>query len=92
VTDPAPKDDKIGWADRPAFRRALFVALIAAAIGVAALGFVPQFHPHAVHFNVERFPVFFALFGFVAFSFIVLAGQHLRKLVTKSEDYYDGRE
>ncbi|HXI87940.1 MAG TPA: hypothetical protein VNH64_10810 [Parvularculaceae bacterium] len=93
-----PNNDK-GWADRPAFRRAIVALLVIAAIASAALGFLPEFRKEEIHFPgatapfpTEEIPIFFAVFGFVAFSFIVLAGQHLRKIVMRKESYYDERE
>lgn len=81
-----------GWADTKVFRRALIGALFIAALVAAAAGFLPQFRKDHPHFAVENLGAFFALFGFLAFSFIVLAGQHLRRLVARREDYYDERE
>ncbi len=81
-----------GWADRPGFIRAVFVLLFTACALAAGAGMVSAWHNPHPHFEVEGFPVFFAFYGFLAFMFIVLAGQHLRKLVGRKEDYYDGRE
>ncbi|NWG91768.1 MAG: hypothetical protein HXY21_04580 [Parvularculaceae bacterium] len=81
-----------GWADRKSFRRGFLALLVIAALAAAAAGFVPAFQNKEPHFAVERYGVFFAIYGFVAFAFIVLAGQHLRKLVGRKEDYYDERE
>ncbi|NNU16620.1 hypothetical protein HK107_09835 [Parvularcula sp. ZS-1/3] len=39
---------------------------------------------------VDGNPVFYGIVGFVSFSFIVLAGQHLRKILMREEGYYDG--
>lgn len=85
------KKDK-GWADTKAFRNVFLGFLILASIGAAAAGLVPAWQKEHPHFAVEGFPVFFAVYGFIAFSFIVLAGQHLRKLVGRKEEYYDERE
>ena len=84
-------DDK-GWADNPKFIRLFLGVLIISCIGAALAGFVPAFQPEHPHFEQEGWKVFFAVYGFLAFSFIVLAGQHLRKLVGKKEDYYEERE
>lgn len=85
-------DEKPGWADTPGFRRTFLIGLFIAG-GLAALaGFVPAWQKDHPHFPPEAFPVFFALYGFAAFIFIVLAGQHLRKLVGREENYYDERE
>lgn len=86
-----PHPDK-GWADTKAFRRAVLGALLIAALASAAAGFLPQFRKDHPHFAAENLGAFFAIFGFLAFSFIVLAGQHLRRLVARKEDYYDERE
>ena len=86
-----PQTDK-GWADTKSFRTAFLGVLILAAIGSAVAGFLPQFQKDHPHFSVEGMGAFFAVYGFVAFSFIVLAGQHLRKLVGRKEDYYEERE
>ena len=48
--------------------------------------FVPT---HGQHFGVEGVPGFYAIFGFVSFVLIVLAGKLLRKVIMREEDYYD---
>ena len=79
-----------GWADKKSFRNAFLGLLVIASVAAALAGFVfKKEHPH---FEVEAFGVFFAVWGFGAFMFIVLAGQHLRKLVGRKEDYYEERE
>lgn len=85
-------DQKPGWADTKAFRNAFLGLLVIAALAAAAAGFLPAFQKKHPHFAVEGLGVFFAVYGFAAFSFIVLAGQHLRKLVGRKEDYYEERE
>lgn len=92
MVDPHHGDSKPGWADTKTFRRALVGALVIAAAISAIAGFLPEFQKEHPHFSVEGMGAFFAVYGFVAFSFIVLAGQHLRKLVARKEDYYDERE
>ncbi len=93
-----------GWADNPIFIRGFLGALIISAVAAAAAGFNPAWQNPHHHFTGEHMPgffatlwrlatpVFFAIYGFAAFAFIVLAGQHLRKLVARKEDYYDERE
>lgn len=53
-------------------------------LGVAEL----VVHKHG-HFEFEEFPLFYALFGFVAFTIAVWAGKLLRALLGRDEDYYD---
>ena len=80
------KDEAPGFFDRPQVRRAIWIILIALCAGFALAGFVVDMHGY---FHVEEFPVFYGVFGFLVFSFIVLAGQHLRKILMRPEDYYD---
>jgi len=84
-------DDK-GWADSKAFRRGFLAFLVIVSLIAAGLGFLPAAQKEHPHFNVEGIPVFFAIYGFVMFSLIVLVGQHLRKIVGRDERYYDERE
>lgn len=85
-------DEKPGWADTKAFRNGFVALLVIAALVSAIAGFLPEFRKDHPHFAVEGMGAFFAAYGFVAFSFIVLAGQHLRKLVSRKETYYEERE
>ena len=85
-------DEKPGWADTEGFRKFFLGALVISCVLAAGAGFVGAWHNPHPHFDAEKFPVFFALWGFGAFVFIVLAGQHLRKLVGREENYYEERE
>ena len=89
---PEHERDKSGWAESAGFQRMFLIVLTVAAVAAAIAGFVPAFQKKHPHFAAEAFPVFFAIWGFGAFMFIVLAGQHLRKLVGREERYYDDRE
>lgn len=80
------KSEDPGFFDRPATRRAIWIILIALCALFALAGFVIDTHGY---FPVEDFGVFYAIFGFLVFAFIVLAGQHLRKILMRPEDYYD---
>ena len=86
------KSDDKGWADNPAFIRAFLGVLVFACIAAAAASLNHDWHNPKPHFALESVPAFFALYGFAAFAFIVLVGQHLRKLVGRKEEYYDERE
>ena len=89
---PDHERDKPGWAESKGFQRLFLIVLVIAGLGAAAAGFVPDFQKKKPHFDLEAIPVFFALGGFGSFMFIVLVGQHLRKLVGREERYYDDRE
>lgn len=84
---PKPADDHApGFFDRPKTRKALWIILIALCVIFALAGFFVEMHGY---FPIESFGAFYAVFGFAVFSFIVLVGQHLRKIIMRSEDYYD---
>jgi len=85
-------DEKPGWADTKTFRNAFLGVLVLASLAAAVAGFLPAYQKEHPHFDIEGMGAFFAIYGFVAFAFIVLAGQHLRKLVARKEDYYEERE
>ena len=59
-------------------------------LGIALLLVVLEFiiHRHG-EIALEEIPLFPALYGFVAFVFIVYAGRGLRLLIMRREDYYD---
>ena len=48
------------------------------------------YHRHG-HFKVEEFPGFFALYGFIMFSFIILGATVLRYFIKRKEDYYGSK-
>ena len=82
----APKDGKVGWFDKPENIKMFLSGLYAACFIVFVAGFFVEMHPY---FGIEEVRFFYAIWGFICFAFIVLFGQHLRKLVGRSEDYYD---
>ncbi len=59
-------------------------------VGLGALVFIGLDFviPRHAHFGFEAWKGFFAVFGFLAFSFVVLAGWPLRALTGRPEDYY----
>ena len=59
-------------------------------LAIAALLVVLEFilHRHG-EVAVEDVPLFPALFGFLAFLFIVQIGKWLRLMIMRDEDYYD---
>lgn len=77
---------------RPGFIRGFLIVLGIACVLSALAGFVESWQNPHPHFAAERFGVFFAFWGFASFMFIVLVGQHLRKLISRKEGYYDERE
>lgn len=84
--DDASSHEGQGWLDRPANVSRIYYGLIAICALLAVLGFFVDAHGELA---IQHFPVFYGLFGFIAFIFIVFAGKALRKLVMRDEDYYD---
>lgn len=75
-----------GFFERPGTIRAIQIALIVACVVV----FLADFgHFRHGHFDIEEWPGFFALFGFVAYVAIVTTAKGLRLFVMRPEDYYD---
>ena len=60
--------------------------LVLIAVILVPLEFVAHRHGEIALENIWLFP---ALYGFVAFVFIVYAGRALRLLIMRREDYYD---
>lgn len=73
--------------DKPQNVQRVLYGLYASLILLLALE--PFIHKHP-YFSWERWPGFFAIFGFVACVLLVLAAKYiLRPLVKREEDYYD---
>jgi len=84
--------EPIGWMDRPDTVKRLFtifyfvcVVLVAAEILLAT---VPIEHATPLEERM-RFLVY-PVYGFVSFWFLVLVARPMRKLLIRSEDYYEG--
>jgi len=90
--DPNRSDDRVhplarrvAFIDSPAFGQVFLVVL---AIASVALALVDLIHHRHVLFSWDGFPGFHALFGFGAFTFVVLMGWPLRMLLSRPESYY----
>jgi hypothetical protein len=81
-------DGEPGWFERRENQNRLFYGLLVVAAALMAAELVFGLHPH---FDIERIPWFYALFGFLAFVVIVFAGLLLRTVIMRDEDYYDRR-
>jgi hypothetical protein len=74
------------WLVRPRTIRLLWIAFVAVLAATVAAGFLVDMHPH---FEVERWPAFFAVFGFVACVAMVLGSKLLGALLKREDTYYD---
>ncbi len=73
------------WLDDPNFRKNFYLLPLIGTIVFSILGFVyPLKHPAPW----DVVPFSYAIFGFVAYSFVVLASWPLFKLLGRPEDYY----
>ena len=78
-------DDK-SWVERNG--HVIFRTLVALCLVLLA---GELFYEHHAYFDIDGVPGFYAVFGFLAFVFIVYAGKGLRRLIMRNEDYYDRR-
>ncbi|MGB0682918.1 MAG: hypothetical protein ACPGOV_09430 [Magnetovibrionaceae bacterium] len=86
TSDGSHEDDPQTWFDKPGNVKKTVYAVYA----LCALLFVADFlyHKH-VHYGAEEIPGFYGIYGFLAFTGIVLIGKQLRKVLKRDEDYYD---
>lgn len=80
------RDEGEHWLVRPRTLRGLWIAFIAVLAATVAAGFAVDMHPH---FEVERLPAFFALFGFGACVAMVVGSKLLGALLKREDTYYD---
>ena len=78
--------EKKYWLDEPRNVGRVIKLLVAVCVGLVVADFLYEKH---AHFDWEGWPLFYAVFGFVAFALAVLAGKQLRRIVMRKEDYYD---
>jgi len=78
--------EKKYWLDQPKNINKIVYLLYAACAALFLLEFV--YHKHG-HFQFEQWIGFYAWFGFFAYISIVMGAKLLRKLIKRSEDYYD---
>jgi len=82
----SPAGEARHWLVRPATIRGLWIVFIAVLALTVAAGFAVDMHPH---FEIERLPGFFAVFGFLACVAMVLGSKLLGMLLKRPDDYYD---
>lgn len=80
-----PFGRKLLWLEKPGSVAKIIIALVLACAIVVAADFFYEKHGHFAEEEVEGF---FAMFGFVMFTLLVLAARGLRVLVGEREDFY----
>ncbi len=87
-----PKDDQ-RYLDKPENVRRLWRGFVVACASAAALDLLGLleflYHRHSSFF-VEGLPGFYAAWGFVGISLLIVVAKALRRLIMRPEDYYDG--
>ena len=81
-------DEKPRWLDDP-MHVTLIVRGLYAACGLLVVLGLFFIDAHHAHFPWESWPGFYGVYGFLAFTFAVLAGKQLRRVLMRDEDYYD---
>ena len=73
------------WVDRPGSAERIFYGLAV----ICGLLFLLDFtYEKYGHFDVERLPGFFGIYGFVMFTALILAAKALRMVIRRPEDFY----
>jgi len=76
------------WVDKPGSVNKIFGALAVACAGLFIYGFT---FPLTGIFIAERIPGFFAIYGFVMFTGLVLFAKLMRVFIKRPEDYYGNK-
>lgn len=79
-------DERKHWLDEPRNVNRIFHALCAVAAGLLVADLF--YHRHA-ETRWDGWFAFYAVFGFVAYVFLVVTARGLRRLLMREEDYYD---
>ncbi len=72
--------------DRPENVKRTLRILVAICVLLFSIDFF--YHRHSTH-PLESIPGFYALYGFIACVILVLIAKEMRKLLMRSEGYYD---
>lgn len=83
-----PLGRKMLWLEKPGSPAKVVAVLVLACAVAFAADFFYEKHGHFAEEEVEGF---FAIFGFVMFTLLVLAARGLRVLVGVREDYYGNK-
>jgi hypothetical protein len=81
-------DERRRWLDEPRNVTRIVYALTALCVLLLIADFFYTKHPH---FSVERWPGFYALYGFTGSVALVLTAKGLRRFLRRDEDYYEPR-
>lgn len=82
-----PGEHKPNSVPSPWAGRILVIFFTLSAIVLLADFFVER----EVHHPLEEWPILYPVFGFVGIALLIIVAKGLRRLVMRSEDYYDDR-
>ena len=83
-------DEGTWWIARPENSNKIFYLLVFSCAFLVVFDLVyTGFYGKEGHFRFERVVGFHAIYGFVAFVFVVLSGKQLRLYLMRAENYYD---
>ena len=77
-----------GWTDAKSTVNILFVVIGVLGLGLLAVDFIHHRHTHYKAVAFSDAYLFYGIYGFGAFSLVVLSGWPLGKLLRRDEDYY----
>ena len=87
MADQQKPDDKLYWLDEDKnVKKIIWALCIACALSVIAVLF---YHKHIVYAAEDWVPGMYGWYGFIGCVFLVLSAKLLRKLLMRSEDYYE---
>ena len=75
----------LGWVDRPGSANRIFWALAVLCLILFLADF--SYHKHG-HFAIEDWPGFYAVYGFVMFTGLIIVAKTLRIFIKRPENYY----
>jgi len=73
------------WVDKPGSANKIFWGL---AIFCSLLFFADFLYEKHGYFDIEHFPGFYGIYGFVMFTALIFAAKTLRFFIKRPEDYY----
>ncbi len=83
-----PADGKSYWLDRPENVTKIVWAVYVICAFLVAIDFMVEKHGEGP-FKIEHWYGFYGIYGFIACVVLVLAAKLLRRILMRSEDYYD---
>jgi len=84
--------EPVGWLDKPNAVKRFFFAIYLICGALLAAEFLlfsaENAHPHPLEESMQF--LVYPIYGFISFWFLVLVAKPMRKLLIRSEDYYEG--